>query len=332
MRRMNLKKWMRSICLNLLFTLTAAAIVAGQAEAKKGFPSKTITYIVPASPGGGFDTFSRMVSPYLRKYLPGNPRIIIRNAPGGGWNIGISKLYRAKPDGHTIGILNLPGNVVNQVMGTAKYDLTKIRWLGNLSDVTYVVALSPRSKYKTLKELQNAPEVVSGIVGIASMDGLGTLIASETMGIKMKFIPHVGSTQSILSAIRGDVDWVQYPFSTLKKTIVDSNDLIPILVYSKQRLKQLPNVPSIAELGYPGLASVVKLYRAAGVTPGVPEDVVRIWKNAFWKATSDPEFQKKQAAANASPLPMRSEQLDAVVVDAIKLISKYKHIIKKYLK
>jgi tripartite-type tricarboxylate transporter receptor subunit TctC len=312
----------------MVFTTFCADI----AEAKSAFPSKTITYIVPVSPGGGFDTFSRMIIPYLRKYLPGNPRIIIKNTPGGEWNIGITKMYRAKPDGHTIGILNMPANAVNQVLGTAKFDLRKINWLGNIGEVTYVTALSAKSKFRTLEELQKAPEVTCGSVGLASTAGLGALIAAQRMGVKMKFIPHSGSTEAILSALRGDVDWVQYPFSTLKKSIVDSHDLIPVWVYSKERLKLIPDVPTIAELGYGDLLDVVKMYRPVGAPPGLSEDVVKLWRDAFWKATNDPEFQKKQRAANATPLPMTPKELDNMVEGAIKLITQYKDLILKYRK
>jgi tripartite-type tricarboxylate transporter receptor subunit TctC len=273
-----------------------------------------------------------MVLPFLQKYLPGNPKIIIKNAPGGEWNIGINKMNRAKPDGHTIGILNMPANAVSQVLGTAKFDLTKMNWLGNIGEVTYVTAISKKSKYRTLKELQAAPEVVSGVVGLASTAGLGTLIAAERMGVKMKFLPHVGSTEAILAAIRGDVDWVQYPFSTLKKSIVDSDDLIPIWVYSNERIKMIPDVPTVVELGYGDLNNVVKMYRPIAGPPGMSKEVVKLWRDAFWKATNDPEFQKKQRAANASPLPMTAEELDAMVVGAIKMVSEYKDLIKKHRK
>ncbi|MBW2000360.1 MAG: tripartite tricarboxylate transporter substrate binding protein [Deltaproteobacteria bacterium] len=319
-------------CVLLLSLFLISTIVAGDAEARSKFPSKTITYVIPTSPGGGFDTVSRMILPYLRKYLPGNPKIIIKNAPGGEWNIGINKMYRARPDGHTIGILNMPANAVSQVLGTARFDLRKIIWLGNLAEVTYVTALSRKCKYRTLKELQNAPEVVSGVVGLASTAGLGTLIAAERMGIRMKFIPHAGSTEAILAAIRGDVDWVQYPFSTLKKSIVDSHDLIPVWVYSKKRIDLIPNMPTVAELGYGDILDVVKMYRPVGGPPGMPEDVTRIWRDAFWKATNDPEFQAKQRAANMMPLPMTHEELEAMVEGAIKMVSQYKDIILKYRK
>lgn len=317
------------VLLSFVFIITVPTV---EADAASKFPSKTITYVIPTSPGGGFDTFSRMVLPFLQKYLPGNPKIIIKNAPGGEWNIGITKMYRAKPDGHTVGILNMPGNAKSQVLGTAKYDLRKMNWLGNIGEVTYVTALSKKSKYKTLKELQAAPEVVSGVVGLSSTAGLGTLIAAERMGVKMKYIPHVGSTEAILAAIRGDVDWVQYPFSTLKKSIVDSHDLIPVWVYSKERIKLIPDVPTVVELGYGDLNNVVRMYRPVAGPPGMSEEVTKMWRDAFWKATNDPEFQKKQMAANASPLPMTSEELDEMVEGAIKIVSQYKDLLLKYEK
>jgi tripartite-type tricarboxylate transporter receptor subunit TctC len=174
--------------------------------------------------------------------------------------------------------------------------------------------------------------VTSGTVGLASTAGLGTVLAAERMGIKMKYIPHSGSTEAILSGIRGDVDWVQYPFSTLKKSIVDSKDLIPVWVYSKKRIDLIPDVPTIAELGYPDLVDVIKMLRPVAAPPGLPDDVRQIWQDAFWKATNDPEFQKKQIAANATPYPMRPQELEDMVEAAIKLLEQYKEIILKHRK
>jgi tripartite-type tricarboxylate transporter receptor subunit TctC len=210
--------------------------------------------------------------------------------------------------------------------------LKKATWLGNIGGVTYITAISLKSKYKTIEALKKAPMVTSGTVGLASTAGLGTVLAAERMGIKMKYIPHSGSTEAILSGIRGDVDWVQYPFSTLKKSIVDSKDLIPVWVYSNKRIDLIPDVPTIAELGYPDLVNVVKMLRPVAAPPGLPDDVRKTWQDAFWKATNDPEFQKKQIAANASPQPMRPQELDEMVEAAIKLLEQYKEVILKHRK
>jgi len=332
MKRIVWQKRAGRACVSLLIILAIAVVAFGNAEAKAAFPSKTITFVLPVTPGGGFDTFSRMIVPYLEKYLPGDPKIIVKNIPGGEWNIGINTMYRAKPDGHTICILNMPANAVNQVLGDVEYDLRKLTWLGNIGEVTYVTALSTKWKDKTLEDLKKAPEITAGVVGLASTAALGTIIAAERIGLKMKFIPHSGSTEAILGAMRGDMDWVQYPFSTLKKTIVDSHDLIPLMVYSEKRVELLPDVPTVAELGYGELIDVVKMYRPVAAQPDLPEDVAKIWKDAFWKATNDPEFQQKQIKANASPLPMTSEELLSVVDRAITLVTKYKETIEKHRK
>ena len=334
MRRIGGKKKAGGLSwLSLFLSLIVVMITIGTAAAKTDFPSKQpITFIVPVSPGGGFDAFTRMLVPYLKKHLPGNPNIIVNNVPGKEWDLGITKLYLSKPDGYTIGIFNMPANCINQMMGTAKFDLTKMTWLGNISEVTYVTALSPNSKYKTLADLKNAPEVTCGVVGIASTAGLGSVIAAQRMGIKMRPVTHAGSTEAIISAIRGNVDWVQYPFSSIKKVILDSHDLVPVWVYSKKRLKLLPNVPTIAELGYPDLVDVVSMYRPIGAPPDLPKEEAKILKDALWKATNDPDFQKKMIEANEPAMPMTSDETAATVKKALAEVAKYKDLVSKYIK
>ena len=82
MAMVNNKKWLKFVCLSLAIAASIWVLMTNEAAAKSQFPSKTISYVIPTSPGGGFDTFSRMIIPYLRKYLPGNPNIIIKNLPG----------------------------------------------------------------------------------------------------------------------------------------------------------------------------------------------------------------------------------------------------------
>jgi tripartite-type tricarboxylate transporter receptor subunit TctC len=328
--KFNVKKFLPFAGIFLLIPLLLVLFMAGPAQAK--FPSKTISYIIPVSPGGGFDTASRMLIPYLRKYLPGKPNIIVRNLPGGSWRIGITKMYRSKPDGHTVCILNMPGNAVSQVLGMAKFDLNKIKWLGNISQPIYVAALSQKSEYKNLKDLQKAPVVTAGVVGLASSAGLGTVIAADRMGFKMKPIPGEGSVQAILGAIRGDFDYVQYPYTTLKKSIVDSNDLKPVWVYSKNRLPDLPNVPTIEELGYGDLLDLVTLYRPVGGPPGLPKKIHKIWSDAFWKATNDPEFQKKMKKARRNVRPMTADETEKMIKGAVIELQKYKQLLQKYIK
>ena len=330
----SIHRFRRATCVVLGAALAAWSLlsVAPGGALAGAYPDKEITYIVPTSPGGGFDTISRLFIPYLQKHLPNHPNIIVKNIKGGEWNIGISALNRAAPDGYTIGIFNMPGNAVNQVLGTAPFDLNKFEWLGNLSDVTYVACVSKESKYKTVEAMQKAPEVTAAVVGLASMAGLGTILAADAMHFKVKPIPHDGSTEAILSAIRGDVDLVQYPMATLKKTIVDSHDLIPVWVYAKDRLALLPDVPTVVELGYPELAEVVTMFRPVAAPPGTPAEIVKVLRDAFEKASNDPEFVQKVKDEGATPNPVRGEEVVKIIARQVQKVGTYKDVILEHRK
>lgn len=308
-------------------TTTPTATTQTPAAPVVDYPTKDITFVVPVSPGGGYDTYSRLLAQYMPKYLPKQVNMIIKNVTGGEWNIGIGEINRAKPDGYTMGIFNIPGNVVNQIMG-AEYDLNKMTWLGSITDTTYVGALSPKSKYKSIKDMQASKEEVKvGVVGLSSTAGLGSLIAFQEMGIKAKYISHTGSSEAVLAAIRGDVDYVQYPYPTLKKFIVDSKQLDPVVVFYTSKHKDLPNVPIIKEVGYESLLNVVQANYQVAATPGVSPEIAKILREAFQKAVKDPEFMKKMDDAGQPAHPSTDVEAAKNIENSIKTFTKYKDLI-----
>lgn len=291
------------------------------------YPTKDITFIVPVSPGGGYDTYSRLLTQYMPKYLPKQVNMIVKNVPGGEWNIGIGEINRAKPDGYTMGIFNIPGNVVNQIMG-AEYDLNKMTWLGSITDTTYVGCLSPKSKYKSIKDMQASKEEVKvGVVGLSSTAGLGSVIALQEMEIKAKFISHPGSSEAVMAAIRGDVDYVQFPYPTLKKFIVDSQQLNPVVVFYPSKHKDLPNIPNIKEIGYGSLLNVVQANYQVAAAPGIPPEVAKILRDAFQKAVKDPEFMKKMEEAGQPVHSSTDVEAAKNIENSIKTFTKYKDLI-----
>src|SRR6516162_9342568 len=106
---------------------STAAFAAATADYFKG---KTITYIVATSPGGGYDTYGRLIARYMQKYLPGS-RIIVKNVPGAGNIIGANEIYAARADGLTIGMFNT-GLIYDQLIARkgVMFDLTKFSWIG----------------------------------------------------------------------------------------------------------------------------------------------------------------------------------------------------------
>ena len=304
---------------------------ANAAEERAKFPAKTITFIVPTSPGGGFDTNTRLLAPFLRKNLPGEPNVVVKNVPGAAWRLGVMEMVKSKPDGNTVCIFNIPGNVVDQVTGLAEYDLTKVAWIGNITGTFMVTALSPKSKVRTLEDLRKTPNLKTGVVGLSSTASLSTLIAADEMGFKVKPINYDGSTEALLSAIRGDTDLVTFNFPSIKRFIIDSKELIPFVVYSKERLKELPDTPTIGEMGYEKLLEVVGLDNMVGAPPGTPGDVMKVWRDAFDKALVDPEYQKMiRNQLKHEPTPLNGDQTAQKINTYFKTYAKYKNLIMQY--
>src|SRR4051812_6896092 len=99
------------------------------AAASSGFPAKNIQFIIPYAPGGGFDSYVRFISPVIEKYLAPSVSIVPINVTAGSGSRGITQLYRAKPDGYTIGIFDVPGMFIQQaVQANNAYDLSRFAW------------------------------------------------------------------------------------------------------------------------------------------------------------------------------------------------------------
>jgi len=296
------------------------------------YPTKEITWVVPTSPGGGYDTISRAIAPLMQKNLPNNPNIVVKNVAGGEWTIGVSEVYNAKPDGYTVGIFSIPGNAVNQVLGLAKYDLNKITWLGTITSDPHIAAVSPKSNYRTLDDLRKAPEVKIATAGLSSTSGLGALVASQRMGIKPKFVNHNGSSEAFLATIRGDADYTQFPYGSMSKYIVQSNELIPVWLYDKTRVSTLPNVPTIVELGYPDLLDIVASHFAVGTAPNTPPEISQILTEAFTKSVNDPAFVSKLKELGYVGKPSTGEETAVIVKNGVEATAKYKSELEKVIK
>src|SRR5947209_9999442 len=118
------------------------------------FPVKNIQFIIPYAPGGGFDVYVRLIGPVMEKYLPNKVSIVPVNIAAGGGSRGVAQLYRAKPDGYSVGILNIPGMfILQQQQGTAAYDLSKFSWIGSMGECErYAISVGTKSPLKTFTD------------------------------------------------------------------------------------------------------------------------------------------------------------------------------------
>jgi tripartite-type tricarboxylate transporter receptor subunit TctC len=269
----------------VLFAITASVLPDRGIAA--GFPERDITFIIPNQVGGGFDAYVRAIAPAMEKYLPNKVNVVPLNIPAGGGAKGVNQLYRARPDGYTIGILNIPGLFVLQARGGG-YDLNKFTWLAGLGRDPYGLAVPWNSPIRSIADLQALSATRPVKFTTTGPDGTAygvTMIATELLGIKLQLITgYKGSFEYVAAAVRGDGDAVVTNLPILAR--FEAGQSLRLLAsFTKDGTR--PDVPNAAALGHPQLADIV-VERMVGAPPNLPAEVKKILVEAIDKAVNDP--------------------------------------------
>ena len=283
----------------LLFSIPLC-VAAGAASA--AFPDKDINWIVPYSPGGGFDAWSRQIGMHMQKHLPPGVNVVVRNVTGAGGRTGSINLYRAKPDGYTVGLLDVAGLLPYQkAVGADKagYDIEKYVWIGRVANEPWVLLAPSKSPLKTLADLKARKDLSWGIEGPGSTKWLFAIIEARELGLPMRFVSGYGGTGEMIPAsLRGDYElWTNAGPAHIP--YVKNGELRALLQFGDKRMGAFPDVPTAKELGHDLVAEILRLLAAP---PGTPADVAKTLEGAFLKAMNEPAFKawvvKSQQEAN----------------------------------
>jgi tripartite-type tricarboxylate transporter receptor subunit TctC len=252
-----------------------------------GYPERDITFIIPNQVGGGFDAYVRAIAPAMEKYLPNKVNVVPLNVPAGGGAKGVSQLYRARPDGYTVGILNIPGLFILQARGGG-YDLNKFTWLAGLGRDPYALAVPWNSPIKSVADLQALSATRPVKFTTTGPDGTAygvTMIATELLGIRLQLITgYKGSSEYVAAAVRGDGDAVITNLPILGR-FEAGQSLRLLATFTKGGTR--PDVPNATALGLPQLADIL-VERMVAAPPNLPADVKKILVEAIDKAVNDP--------------------------------------------
>lgn len=297
------------------------------------FPSKNLTWIVPYSTGGGFDTYSRGMAEYMPKHLPTDVNIVVQNISGAGGRQGATKIYRADPDGYTFGIFNIPGMVASQIVMETEYDLANVSWIGRIARSVYMLAVPADSPYETVEDLQNADEIKFAVTGPGSTSYLSAIIAANAMDIPATFVTgYSGSQESVAAALRGDVDAVQYPTSTPSiRNPIEDGDMRAIVYYAEDP-PEWSGAISTQEAGYPDLAGQVNLQRCVGGPPEIPDGPLNTLRSAFEDTVTSDEFSQ-WAEDQGRPLDYASgAETGEIISNAQSTFEDYRDLLEEKLK
>jgi len=239
-----------------------AALVVGFAAASpvaaEDFPSRPIHMIVPFAAAGPADILARAIAPALGESL--KQTIVIENKGGAGGVLGVGMVAKAAPDGYTIGLTGPGAMVAAPFMMTTPYDVQRdLAPLTVVARVNGVIVVSPNTGYKTLADLIAYAKAHPGEVSFASA-GSGTSIhlAGELLnleaGIKLVHVPYRGAAPAVTDLLGGHVA-VMLPDLPVVIGQIRAGALKALAVTSKTRSPLLPDVPTTAEAGLPGVLS-----------------------------------------------------------------------------
>lgn len=312
--------------MKLRFKLLALLLLSlGLSVNAHAFPEEDISIVIPYSPGGGFDRAVRAFAPHFADQLGTSVTVLPRNVPGAGGRRGTTMLYRADPDGYTLGIINLPGFALPRILGEpAEYDLRKMSWIGRIEAQNYVLLSSGSSSIETVDDLISQDEITFTSTGYGSTVLAATQIVASALGLQKKdpiyLAGYAGTSDSLVALVRGDGNAALAPISSASKYI-QSGDLKALAVSGET--SPLEGVPTFAEAGYPELTPL-NLQRAIAGPPGMDEELLEQLRTAFAKTVEDPEFLEAATKARMDVAPLTGEEAAREVTESFEFYEKFK--------
>jgi tripartite-type tricarboxylate transporter receptor subunit TctC len=278
------------IVMLLIFALAyyLVSLPAGQAQAK--YPEKTITFIVPMDAGGGTDGMARALATRLEKEL--GVSVVVTNEKGSGGRRGSIALFKSAPDGYTIGFPHIATLIYDDTLGGTKspVDYRKYSVVLRVDTATFFVHVNKNQPFKSVADLKSHREAVKfGSTGIGTPSWLIPAALGAAAGFKTTFVSgHKNLAEVALAVARGDVIGGTGSYTHFRGVI---NDVRPLVYMSDKKSYHLPEVPPVASIGYPKLASLGVPW-AVAAPPGTSEDRLEILRSALRKIIQKEEFMK----------------------------------------
>jgi len=332
--------WPRAIASKTKYTASKVAaivvimsfLVPSVSWGKDEYPSQPITILVGFAVGGGADTAARIQGETLSKIL-GVP-IVIRNVAGAGGRNAVTLLNRAKPDGYTMATINVPGQIVNQVVRDLPPDLRTFTWIGRQVSQLYFTQASKKYPWTSLKDMKTAKNPIrAGTTGTGGNNFPISAVATSIVGYPVRYVPGFKAPELITAIIRGDIEITTMPLLRPYVAAIDSGDARAIVLYGPERHPLWPNIPTAKEQGFPELADETfvgqNLY---AFPPGTPANIVRVIEEALTKVNRDKETLKKLEHTGNLARPLSAKDSVELIQSMFKLVEKNRPLLKQYIK
>ena len=276
----------------------ASVMVAATAALAQAYPERPITLINPYAAGGPADVLARTVAEGMGSIL-GKP-VVVESRPGAGTAIAAASVARSQPDGYTLLIAGSPTFVIAPaLLKDAKFDGIKdFAPIATISNVPNVLVVPGDRPYKTLPELIAAIKGADGAMTFASV-GQGSLpqllgvLLQQRAGLKLVHVPYGGAAPATVDLVAGRIDLAFLNLPPLLPHI-QSGKLRAIAVAQNKHAESLPDVPTMAELGYPDFE--MSTWYGIAAPAGTPQPIIQKLDGAIAETLKQPAVRAKLIA------------------------------------
>jgi len=280
------------------FFWSASAFPAAAEDAAAYYKGKTVKFIVPTPPGGGFDAYARMLAPLIERET--GATVVVQNMPGAGGLIAANGMYAASGDALMVGIVNGNAAAMAQLVDdpSARFDMAKYGFLGLITTSPWVWLASPKSKMQTLADFRKAGAKIIWS-GSGQMGGLsdGAAVTCAALKLNCTIIRgYQGSAQGALALARGETD-AMYVSDGSANNYVANGDAKAVATISTERSRYFPKLPTIFEAAkltpdekwwFEFRAAVDNVQRTLAMPPNVPADRLAYMQKVAKKILTDP--------------------------------------------
>jgi tripartite-type tricarboxylate transporter receptor subunit TctC len=324
----------RILSVALAGTAAVAAAPVGDVQAQDFYAGKQIRMIVGTGPSGAYDTYAKIMAEHWPRHIPGKPIFVVQHMPGASSINATNFIYNvAEKDGLTVGAVNafIPTGPL-LAPKEAKFDVTKMNWLGSITSDPFIGYLYHTAKVKTYEDAKKEVAILGG----PSVESTGiqmALLSNAFFGTKFKMVVGYGTTgEAKLAMERGEIEGTfGQAYQSLKLSNPEwiRNKTVNIIIqHGLHRHADMPDVPTFIEQAKNDLdRQALYLMEVRNETakpfiapPGVPADRIAILKKSFADTLKDPAFKAALEKAELTLTdPMDSEQLTKVALDTAKI-------------
>lgn len=333
---------MKEFGLFLTVVVLAALLSVSHVGAADYYEGKTVRIVVGYSPGGGYDTYARLIARYLDKYIPGEPRMIVENRPGAGGLIAANYLYNEPVQNGTT-MLHVGGStIIKQFTGSpnVKYDVTKFQYLGAPTIEKTVLVVTKGSGFSNIDEIfrEGGKKLSLGGISTGSPQDVASILLRDVLGGNIRLVTGYRGTANIRLAMeQGELDGMFNGWASLKSSNWDRiqrGEWLILLQVAEQPIGDLPGkIPMIFSLAKDDedrqlirLTTLVpyQFARPFLVGPGVPAEHTAILEQAFVQVMADPQFLAEAEKARLDIEPIDGAKLAASVSEFMSMSAQVK--------